>query len=211
MNGLGVDLALKRYPDLKRPLSERADWYLLIRLAGDSAIHATMETPYERAFEAGLLADATLAQSLAQELNLWEIREQLMPAQYFRWPSGEWDVSVPISRTIDFLTRAETLVRQGHPGAVHYAVGHVGDGDVHYNIFLPELTPEAACPVIRYYVERIDALILDLGGSITAEHGVGTIYRERVKRMKPEIEHELMQKLRDLLDPSHLLNPGKLL
>lgn len=211
MNGLGVELALERYPDLQRPLAERAQWYLLIRLAGDASITERMEMLYERAIETGLLADATLAQSLAQEHNLWEIREQLMPAQYFRCPSVKWDVSVPISRMIEFLARAEAMAFEGHPDAVPYAVGHVGDGNVHYNIFLPDMTPEAAKPLISEYIDRIDSLILDLGGSITAEHGVGTIYRERVQRTKSAVEHELLKSLRDLFDPTRLFNPGKLL
>jgi FAD/FMN-containing dehydrogenase len=211
LDGLGIELALKRYPDLKRPLEERADWYILIRLGGGEPVDGIMQLLFERSFEDAIFSDAVLAQSEAQERNLWEIREQMIPTQYFSGQQIKWDVSVPISRMVDFLTRADTVARTHSREAVPYAVGHVGDGNIHYSIFLPGVPADQAEKLARAYVEEIDSLIWSMGGSIVAEHGVGTAYRERVRRQKSTLEYEMMQRLRTLFDPEGILNPGKLL
>lgn len=206
MDGHGVELALGRYPDLVRPLSTRADWYVLIRLSGGEGLSDLMESLFEQAHDAGLLEDAALAQSVAQERNMWEIREQLMPAQYFLCPSVKWDVSVPIDRMMDFLDAAEKQVRGRHAGAVPYAVGHVGDGNIHYNVFFPDLAKPEAQPIIDALIETIDNLIASMGGCITAEHGVGRVYRERSARLSNPTEEALREDLKALFDPRHLLN-----
>jgi FAD/FMN-containing dehydrogenase len=211
MNGLGVELALNRYPDLKRPFETRADWYVLIRLAGDASVTETMEEIFGAGFEDEIFSDAVLANSVAQERNLWEIREQLIPMQYFDCPFAKWDVSVAVPRIMEFLHHARDIAQDVDPKLVPYAVGHVGDGNIHYNIFLQDVSKDEAAPVLADLTRRIDGLIAEMGGSITAEHGVGSAHIDRVRRLKSDVEYEMMQKLRALFDPKGSLNPGKML
>ena len=208
--GIGVEKALARYPDLQRPMQARADWYLLIRFSGRASVTTSLEELFADGFEAGILADAVLASSEAQERNLWELREQMIPHQYFPEQAMlKWDVSVPTDRIVEFLTQAEARIKSIAPDAICYAVGHVGDGNVHYSSFLPRDAGLEAHSAEIY--DRIDALIWSLGGSIVAEHGVGALFRDRVQRQKSHLEYEMMQRLKRSFDPHGLMNPGKLL
>ncbi len=210
LNGLGIERALDRYPDLQRPLETRADWYVLIRLAGTDPVDETLAAIFEQGFEQGILEDAVMAQTVAQEQNLWEIREQMIPVQYFKGRLVKWDVSVPITRMVEFLEKAEEIAAQHQPEAISYAVGHVGDGNIHYSIFpAGEEGPEME-KLAKTYTDEIDALIWSLGGSIVAEHGVGSVFVQRMRQQKPQVEYEMMQQIRSLFDPQGIMNPGKL-
>jgi FAD/FMN-containing dehydrogenase len=211
MNGIGVEKALARYPSLKRPLETRAEWYVLIRLAGAGPVEPEISAIFERAFEAGIVQDAAMAQSVAQEANLWEIRDQMIPKQYFPGPSAGWDVSVPISRIVEFLQKAEAIAHARQAEAVSYAVGHVGDGNIHYAIFPQGKPGPETDALVATYLEEIDRLIWSMGGSIVAEHGVGSKYASRMRRQKTDLEYEMMQKVKSLFDPKGIMNPGKLL
>ncbi|MES0884932.1 FAD-binding oxidoreductase [Roseibium sp. SCP14] len=206
--GLGVEKALERYPDLQRPLETRADWFLLIRFAGRESVEEPLMRLFEQGFEAGILSDAVLSSSGAQEQNLWEIREQMIPHQYFRQPLLKWDVSVPTNRIVDFLLQAEQRVKEVEPDAFCYAVGHVGDGNIHYSAFPPLGTEDK---VISEIYDEVDALIWSMDGSIVAEHGVGSIFAERMRRQKSGVEYTMMQTVKQSFDPQGIMNPGKLL
>ncbi|KAA3629947.1 MAG: FAD-binding oxidoreductase [Proteobacteria bacterium] len=211
LNGIGMEKALERYPDLHRPLDTKADWYVLIRLAGASPVEETLTAIYEQGFKGGMLEDAVMAQSVAQERNIWEIREQMIPMQYFKGHQVKWDVSVPVSRIVDFLRAAEAIAAKHQKEAITYAVGHVGDGNIHYSIFPKgEAGPEMD-RLNAIYTQEIDALIWSFGGSIVAEHGVGSVYMDRMRRQKSAVEYQMMQKLRALFDPQGIMNPGKLI
>lgn len=208
MPGLGVERALARYPDLRRPLEAACDWYVLVRVSGREAVEDLLAELFEAGFEAGLLTDAVLAGSGAQARNLWELREQMIPHQYFPGQVMlKWDVSVPIDRMAAFLAQAEGVVAGLAPEGQCYAVGHVGDGNLHFSCFLPPATPEATQ---RAVYAAIDGLIWSLGGSIVAEHGVGALFRDRVAEQKSAVEYAMLQRLKAAFDPAGLLNPGKL-
>lgn len=206
--GLGVEKALERYGDLKRPLETRADWYLLIRFADRESVEAPLEELFARGFEEDILSDAVLSQSVAQEKNLWEIREQMIPHQYFSQVMLKWDVSVPTHRIVEFLGEAESAILAIEPTAICYAVGHVGDGNIHYSTFL---TQDRAELVRHAILEKVDALIWQMGGSIVAEHGVGSVFADRMRRQKGDVEYALMRAIKASFDPRSLMNPGKLL
>lgn len=206
--GLGVEKALERYPDLQRPLETRADWYLLVRFAGQKSVEDLLTQLFERGFEQEILIDAVLSNSASQELNLWEIREQMIPHQYFKRPMLKWDVSVPLHQIVDFLTRAEAVVKEIDPEAICYAVGHVGDGNIHYSVFPEESVADSVSQPIY---DEIDALIWRLGGSIVAEHGVGAVFRDRMRRQKSDMEYRMMQVVKQSFDPKGIMNQGKLL
>lgn len=208
--GVGVEKALARYSNLRRPLESRADWYVLVRMSDRKEVDDTLATLFESGFEDGILDDAVMAASEAQERNLWELREQLIPHQYFsEFQMLKWDVSVPVDRMMAFLIAAEHSVKEIDASAFSYAVGHVGDGNIHLSAYL-EQTKTADRVAARMY-ERIDSLIWDFGGSIVAEHGVGTVFRDRVRLQKKAVEYEMLLRLKQCIDPAGIMNPGKLL
>lgn len=208
--GLGVEKALERYPDLKRPLETRSEWYVLVRMSDRAEVDDTLAALFETGFESEIIDDAVMASSEAQEMNLWEIREQMIPHQYFgAYKMLKWDVSVPVDRIMSFLAAAETAIVGIDATAFTYAVGHVGDGNIHLSAYTEKT--ETAEKVAAEIYERIDALVWDSGGSIVAEHGVGSLYRDRVRNQKDPVEYELLQRLKVCLDPNGLLNPGKLI
>ena len=212
LNGIGYEKALERYPDLRRPLETRADWYVLIRLAGTEPVDDTLAAIFEAGFDKGYLADAVMAQTKAQENTLWEIRDQMIPRQYFPdRPMCKWDVSVPIDLITTFLERAERIAAAHQPEAISYAVGHVGDGNIHYSIFPLTQAGTDIDALSKTYIREIDQLIWELGGSITAEHGVGALFVDRMRGQKSEVEYAMMQDLKALFDPKGIMNPGKLL
>lgn len=207
---LGVEKALKRYPDLVRPIETRADWYVLLRMADNDSLEDLMVALFEEGFETGVLSDAVLASSEAQENNLWELREQMIPHQYFgEYQMLKWDVSVPIDRIAPFLESASVQISSYRKDAFSFAVGHVGDGNIHLSAYLDKTKPNEALEK-QIYAE-IDALIWKEGGSVVAEHGVGSLFRDRVATQKDQIEYELMQRVKSGFDPRNIFNPGKLL
>lgn len=207
--GLGVEKALERYPDLKRPSDTRSDWYVLVRMSDRAEVDETLAALFETGFESEIIDDAVMASSEAQEMNLWEIREQMIPHQYFgAYKMLKWDVSVPVDRIISFLAAAETAIAGIDATAFTYAVGHVGDGNIHLSAYTEKT--ETAENVAAEIYAHIDALVWDHGGSIVAEHGVGSLYRDRVRNQKDPLEYDLLQRLKSCLDPNGLLNPGKL-
>lgn len=211
MPGIGLDKALERNPALRRPLEARADWYVLVRYSGRAAVDGELAALLEEAFAAGLLADGVMAASEAQERNLWAVREHMIPHGFFDRRMVKWDVSVPVDRMVEFLARAKEAARAVDPGAIPYAVGHVGDGNVHFSVF-PEGPERAGLDdVCARLTERIDALVWSLGGSIVAEHGVGSLFVGRVRRQKGAVEYAMMQRLKAAFDPAGIMNPGKLI
>lgn len=209
MPGIGVEKALEKYPALTRPLETRAEWYLLIRLSDRDSVTDVLADFFERAFEAGLVSDAVMSGSGAQEANLWALREQMIPIQYFDGGMLKWDVSVPLDRIATFLDAALPAVCELADDAIPYAAGHVGDGNIHFAAFLPDDIRLPARRAALY--DRIDRLIWDLGGSIVAEHGVGALFRDRMRGQKDSVEIDLMHRVKAALDPRGLMNPGKLL
>lgn len=206
--GLGVEKALERYPDLQRPLETRADWYLLVRFAGQVSVEEALMQLFERGFEGEILSDAVLSSSVGQEQNLWEIREQMIPLQYFERKMLKWDVSVPTNHIVDFLLQAEALIKAIDQNAICYAVGHVGDGNIHYSAFPSD---DADADAISTIYQTIDDLIWSMGGSIVAEHGVGAMFVDRVRKQKSATEYAMMQMIKNSFDPGYIMNPGKLL
>jgi FAD/FMN-containing dehydrogenase len=206
---LGVEKSLARYPALKRPCETRSDWYLLVRMSDREDVGEALTALFEAGFETGIISDAVMASSEAQEKNLWEIREQMIPHQYFgSYKMMKWDVSVPVDQIISFLEAAEIAIHDIDATAFAYAVGHVGDGNIHLSAYTTK-TNTAEQTATRIY-DRIDALVWDFCGSIVAEHGVGSLYRDRVQSQKGTLEYEMLQRLKACFDPDGLLNPGKL-
>ena len=190
---------LRHARDLKDPLPAPHPWYVLAQLA-DSGATAELE---ERAAEALGGREAVLAQSGEQARSLWRIRETIPEAQF---ANVKHDISLPISRIPDFVERAGRALREAYPGTEIYCFGHVGDGNLHYNVGPQRLLEERAS-VSRVVYDEVERL----RGSISAEHGLGQLKREEIRAHKPALELELMRRLKSALDPHGLMNPGKVL
>jgi FAD/FMN-containing dehydrogenase len=208
-----VDMALDRYSTLVRPMATPAAWHVLVRLSGREDITDTLERFFVEAMEKGLLTDAALAGNLAQERNLWDLRDAISPLRMMTGKMLKWDASVPIDRIVAFLAEAQRRVGAVHPPAKVIAFGHVGDGNLHLSVW-PERTTEIAGDrafdaLCERIVSAVDALVWEFGGSICAEHGVGVENLTRLRGQKTPLEFEMMAKIKAMFDPDNFMNPGK--
>ncbi len=206
-----VDKAIAKFPVLVRPMETRAEWYVLVRFSGREEITEKLENFFAEAAERGLLTDAAMAQTMAQEQNLWNLRDEIPPLKLMTGKMLKWDASVPIDRIIPFLAECDVRSRAILPASKVIAFGHVGDGNLHMSIW-PEGTPGEPVfdKLCKDIVSAIDDLIWEYGGSICAEHGVGVENFDRVQGQKSVLEFEMMAKIKALFDPDHLFNPGKM-
>jgi FAD/FMN-containing dehydrogenase len=193
-----LDAVLAHVPGTRDPLGGRHAWFVLAEF-GDSGPTEALRTLVERALGD---RDAVLAQSEEQSRQLWRLRESIPEAQF---TNVKHDVSVPVSRTPELIERAGAALRAAFPESRAFIFGHVGDGNLHYNIG-PAGLLERRAEVNRIVYEAVGAL----GGSISAEHGLGQLKRDEIRRHKSPLEMELMRSLKKALDPQGLMNPGKL-
>jgi FAD/FMN-containing dehydrogenase len=199
-----------RHMGVRHPLPDGSPWYVLCELA-DPPADAFAEI-FEEAMAKGLATNAVVAQSLAQRSELWTMRELMPESQKHEGGSIKNDVSVPVSAIPAFIAEADAAVERLIPGARIMAYGHAGDGNIHYNVSQPIGADKKA------FLDRWDdvndvvfEVVLHYGGSISAEHGIGRLKRARMTGIKSPVELSLMRGLKQLLDPSGILNPGKVL
>jgi FAD/FMN-containing dehydrogenase len=210
---LGIDLGRRYIAGVAEPLSERRDYYALIELsaaAGAGGRRGTLEAALASAMEDGLVADATVAESEEQARRLWFVREAIVELQKFAGASIKHDIAVPVSRVPAFMDQAIAAVSAALPGVRPVAFGHIGDGNIHFNLYQPEDMPGEAFLARQAELSRIvHDIVAALGGSISAEHGVGRLRRDDIRRYKPAVEIELMRRIKQALDPDNIMNPGK--
>ncbi len=209
-----LEIACRHGSGCRDPLADPAPWYVLIEGTSsrpDSGLPALFESILAEAFEAGILSDAVVAATGAQAEALWRLRETIPEAQKREGASIKHDISVPVSRIPDFLSRATAAVEAALPGVRPCPFGHVGDGNLHFNLTQPIAADPAAFlarwPEINALVHDI---VLDLDGSISAEHGIGRFKTEELHRAKSRVEMDLMRAVKTALDPRNLMNPGVL-
>jgi FAD/FMN-containing dehydrogenase len=211
---LGLDLVLKHIPGTREPLADRPDWQVLLELADttmDSSLGSLLEAALTTAIEAGLVSDAAVAQSRAQAQALWALRENISEAQKLEGVSVKHDVSLPVSRLAEFIGCADAALTAAFPGVRIVCFGHLGDGNLHYNPSKPDAQSNAEFIARTGEVNRIvHDLVHALGGSISAEHGLGQLKREEILRYKSPVEMALMRAVKQALDPLGTMNPGKL-
>jgi FAD/FMN-containing dehydrogenase len=211
----GLDLVLKHIPGSQDPLPERHDWQVLVELtdpAADAGLDADLERLLADAVDAGEVADAAVAKSATQANALWALRENISEAQKIEGLSVKHDISVPVSRLAEFIARADAVLGTAFPGVRILCFGHLGDGNLHYNPSQPESQANAEFIAVTESVNRlVYDLVHELGGSISAEHGLGQLKRDESRRYKDAVEMDLMGAVKTALDPHRLMNPGKLL
>ena len=171
-----------------------------------------MESVLEYMLENGTISDAVVAQSVEQTKRLWTLRESISEAQKIEGVSIKHDISVPISRIGEFVERADAALKRAFPGIRIVTFGHVGDGNLHYNQSKAEAGENAEFIAAQPRVnEIVHDLVHELGGSISAEHGIGQLKREEILRYKSPLEMTMMHAVKKAFDPQGLMNPGKVL
>ena len=208
-----LELVLRHIPNARDPLAGCPAWQVLIELSGArDDLPATLEQALQQGAEAGLVDDAVVAASEAQTAALWALRENVSEAQKVEGISIKHDIAVPVSRIAEFIARADAAVRAAFPDVRIVCFGHIGDGNLHYNQSKPDVQSNAAFVAQTGAVNRVvHDLVHELGGSISAEHGLGQLKRDEVLRYKSETEMDLMRAVKQALDPRGLMNPGKVL
>tara|TARA_R110002020_G_scaffold68142_10_gene178455 strand:+ start:69 stop:1502 length:1434 start_codon:yes stop_codon:yes gene_type:complete len=215
MPRIGVEFTTRHIDGVRDPLSEPYPWYALIDIStSDSAETAEtmVQALLELGLETGLVRDAVIASSVAQQKALWHMRESMSDAQKPEGGSIKHDVSVPVSSIPAFMEAAEKGVLAAMPGARICAFGHLGDGNIHYNISQPVGADKQA------FLERwreingiVHGIVLSMNGSISAEHGIGQLKRDELARIRPAIEIDLMRRIKRAFDPANIMNPGKVI
>jgi FAD/FMN-containing dehydrogenase len=210
MARIGIDFALRNIAGTRDPLSAPHPWYVLAEFASGEpgSAEAAMERFLTAGVEAGLVRDAVVAQSDAQAKALWAIRENQSPAQKPEGATWKHDVAVPVSQVAAFLAEATEAVRTLVPGARIAAFGHVGDGNIHYDVLRPDGGSDAEHAARRDEGARIvHDIVAKFGGSISAEHGLGAMKTAEALRYKSPVEVAAMRAIRLALDPKRIMNP----
>ena len=213
MNALSLALVGKHFPQLTQPLGPRP-WTVLLELSdseGEEHARTQFEGLLEEALERGAIDDAAVAESLSQSQAMWHLRESIPLAQSEEGLNIKHDIALPVSRIPDFVERCDALLGERFPGSRLVDFGHLGDGNLHYNLQAPEgVTP---ADFLREHEAAVNELVYDQvtahGGSISAEHGIGQLKREELAQRKSPVAMQLMRQIKQALDPRGLLNPGR--
>ncbi len=208
-----IDFCVKHGPSIRDPLASRHPWYVLMEISSsrDDA-RATLEAILTRAFEDGIIDDAAIADSLAQRAAFWTLREVISPAQKPEGGSIKHDVSVPVAAVPAFIAEANAAVMKLLPGCRPVPFGHLGDGNIHYNVSQPVGGDKEAFLARWHDVNAVVfEIVLRMGGSISAEHGIGVMKRDELPDVKDKVAIEVMRGIKALLDPLNIMNPGKVL
>jgi D-lactate dehydrogenase (cytochrome) len=208
-----LEMVLRRIPGARDPLAKAYSTYALVEISSgrdDGGLRAELEVLLAEAIEDGLVKDAAVAESAQQRKDFWRLRETIPEAQKHEGASIKHDVSVPVSRTAEFIAKASRDVDSVVAGARIVAFGHVGDGNIHFNISEPAGGDTA---LFRARAEDITRTIHDIvarmDGSISAEHGIGRYKRDELAHYKPAIALDLMRRIKSAIDPNGIMNPGK--
>jgi FAD/FMN-containing dehydrogenase len=211
---LGIDMVVTHVHGARDPLATRSAWYVMVELSGqdEAALAEGLEAALADAFEAGEAEDAAIATSLAQRMMFWKIREDLPLAQGGEGGSIKHDISVPVSSIPDFIAEASAVLEKRYPGCRPCPFGHMGDGNLHFNITQPVGMDKKAW--LALYEEMnlaVYEVVARYSGSIAAEHGVGQMKRALLPRFKDPVALDMMRAIKRTLDPKGIMNPGKVL
>ena len=209
------DMVFRQIPNTREPLPQTHPWYVLADLSDTregSAIRDEFERTLAASIEHRLVSDVVVAESQQQALALWRLREAIPEAARSEGLVYRHDIAVAVSRVPEFIATASRALETRFPGVRIICFGHLGDGNLHFNAFVPGRARDDAQARAATDVNRVvHDIVHQFGGSISAEHGIGQAKRGDLKRYKSEVELELMRALKKTLDPHNLMNPGKVL
>jgi FAD/FMN-containing dehydrogenase len=211
---LGIEIVLAHGAGCRDPLPQPYPWYVLIELSSQArdGLRTVMEEILAEGLERGLVIDATIANSLDQARMFWRVRELFGEVQRHEGASIKHDVSVPVAAVPAFIAEANAAVARVVPGARPLPFGHLGDGNIHYNVMQP--VSAAKADFLQHW-DAMNAAVFEIvaryGGSISAEHGIGVLKRDLLRKVKDPVAYALMRTVKGALDPKGILNPGKVL
>jgi len=215
MGGFALELVARHFPTLPRPLPT-ARWTVLLEQSdteSEAAARQRFESLLEAALEAGCVSDAVVAESLAQSQALWHVRESIPLAQAEEGLNIKHDISVPVSAIPAFVEKTDALLQQHWPGVRLVNFGHLGDGNLHYNVQAPQ--GEDGARFLAEQEHHVNTVVFDsvatFGGSFSAEHGIGSLKRDELALRKSPVALQLMRGIKAALDPLGILNPGRVL
>ncbi len=211
---IGLELGVKHIEGVRDPFEGPHGCYALVQLSSpreNDQLRGEFESVLERALEDGIVEDAVFADSEAQSLELWKIREEIPAAQSREGGSIKHDIAVPVSKSADFIKEATERVEAALPGIRVCAFGHIGDGNIHFNLTQPVGADKAEF-IARWaeFNRIVHDLVVEMDGSISAEHGIGLIKRDELRHYKSETELDLMRRVKQAIDPQGIMNPGKI-
>ena len=210
-----IRMAVDHLPGARDPLVSRHPWYVLLEFSSgrsEADAQELAENVLGEALSAGIVADAAIATSIEQAKSFWRMRHGISEVQKHEGASIKHDVSVPVQRVPEFLQRAMIGVEAAMPGIRPVPFGHMGDGNIHFNASQPRaMDPQAFLARAPEIHTIVHGIVAELGGSISAEHGIGRYKRDLLKLVKSEIELDLMRRIKKALDPNNILNPGRVI
>jgi FAD/FMN-containing dehydrogenase len=213
LSDIAVDFSIRHGIDIRDPLASKYPWYVLMELSSPREdARATLEAILATALEDGIVDDAVIAASLGQRQAFWKLRDEMSAAQKPEGGSIKHDISVPTAAVPDFIAEANAAVVKLIPGARPVPFGHLGDGNIHYNVSQP-VGADTADFLGRWHEVNavVFEIVLRMGGSISAEHGIGVLKRDELPEVKDKVAIELMRSIKALFDPLGIMNPGKVL
>jgi D-lactate dehydrogenase (cytochrome) len=216
ISDFGLSLVTKHFKNLKSPLPETYPWFVLTDISDSrdaAAVAEEVEVALGKALEKEIILDCAIAKNETEGKRMWELRENMTESQVHEGRNIKHDVSIPISKMAEFIRAADAQLEQAYPGVRPISFGHVGDGNLHYNIaHNPEKFTEQSW--MKEW-EHINLIVHDtvakFNGSISAEHGIGQLKREEIKRYKSALELQVMKQIKSALDPLNIMNPGKVI
>ncbi len=215
MAKVGMEMSLNYVKGARAPLEHESEWYVLLDLSSshsDGEAGNTMEDILADALQQGIIEDASIAQSVSQQKEFWRLREDMSPAQKLEGGSIKHDISVPIASIPDFISEAAKIIETISPGARIVCFGHMGDGNLHYNVSQPVgADKQAYLSLWGEMNHRIHTLVMSYNGSFSAEHGIGQLKRKELVAFKSPVALSLMRSIKQLFDPKNIMNPGKML
>jgi FAD/FMN-containing dehydrogenase len=211
ISSVSLELVMRHIPGSRLPLAGPAPWQFLVEFSSAGEMLAEVTDAFQEAMRDALIGDVVIAGTLTQAQALWAMRENISEAQKREGVSIKHDVSMPIPRIAEFIARANEALTTAFPEIRIVCFGHIGDGNLHYNLSKPRGQGNEAFIAATHQVNRVvHDLVTALGGSISAEHGIGQLKREEILRYKSPVEMEMMRAVKSALDPQRLMNPGKL-
>jgi D-lactate dehydrogenase (cytochrome) len=215
MSAYCLQLVATQFPQLPKPFAAQHGQYVLLEVSSsESEAHGVdlLERAICAALENGVIDDAVVATSVAQSRGLWQLREHIPLAQAKAGKNIKHDISLPVSSIANFIAQTEPLLQQAFPGCQLVCFGHLGDGNLHFNVAPPDGIADQAFLANQDAVNRVvHDSVARFGGSISAEHGIGALKREELARYKTPLELNLMRAIKAALDPLGIMNPGKIL
>src|SRR6476659_7209619 len=210
---IAVDFSIRHGIDIRDPLSSKHPWYVLMELSSPrDDVRDALEQILAKGMEDGIVDDAVIAANLSQRQAFWKLRDEMSAAQKPEGGSIKHDISVPVAAVPAFIAEADAAVVKLIPGARPVPFGHLGDGNLHYNVSQP-IGADTADFLARWHDVNavVFEIVLRMGGSISAEHGIGVLKRDELPDVKDKTAIELMRAIKAMLDPQGIMNPGKVL